>query len=166
MKFFLPLLILVSSFQVYSAETCSRIAKINYQQVLVDAGSDKRGEGLRFYLEKDPISKELLDEYQEKNKPTLLSKSASTAGSILLFTGLIQTNKKSGVQNQNTLLYSGALLIGLSYLMTKTFLYNNEKLLKEAVDQYNKRNRPKIFFSPYSEDGRSTGIGIGIQRGF
>lgn len=166
MKFFILLLLIFTNTAVNAAQTCSRIAKINYQQVLVDAGSDKRGEGLRFYLEKDPVSKELLDEYQEKNKPTILSRSASTAGSILLFTGLIQTNKKSGVQNQNTLLYSGALLIGLSYLMTKTFLYNNEKLLKESIDQYNKRNRPKIFFSPYSDNGRSTGIGIGIQRGF
>lgn len=150
----------------YAAETCSRVAIINYQKVLVDASSNKQGEGLRFYLEKDPISKELLDKYQAKSKPTLFSASASTAGSLLVFGGLIQTNNGAGFQDSNTLIYSGAILIALSYLTSKTQQYSNEKILKEAIDQYNTRNTPRIYFSPYINNNDNSGLGFGFQQEF
>lgn len=146
-----------------AVETCSRVAVINYQEVLVDAGSNKKGEGLRYYLEKDPISKELLDEYQERNRPSLWSAGASTLGSLMLLAGLTQTDGSS--TNRRNLLYGGGILIGITYLTSKTMQYNNEGILKQAVDQYNKRNRPKIFFSPYSDNG-STGFGVGINQEF
>ena len=57
----------------YGADTCSRVATINYQEVLVDLSNKNRGEGLRYYLEKDQISEDLLDEYQKNNRPTLRS---------------------------------------------------------------------------------------------
>lgn len=151
---------------VFSAETCSRVAIVNYQKVLVDASSNKQGEGLRFYLDKDPISRELLDKYQKENKPTLFSASASTAGSLLLFAGLIQTNNGAGFQDSNTLIYSGAILIALSYLTSKTQQYSNEKILKEAIDQYNTRNTPRIYFSPYKNNNDTSGLGFGFQQEF
>ena len=148
----------------FSAEVCSRRAIVNYQEILVDGGSNKKGEGLRFYLEKDKNSKELLDEYQSKNKPTIWAAATSTFGSLMIFSGLLQTNESEGVQNRNTLLFSGGILVALSYLVTKTTQYNNEDILKRAVDQYNKRNLPRIYFSPYNNN--SPGIGIGVQQEF
>lgn len=146
----------------FSAETCSRIAIINYQEVLVDAGSNKKGEGLRYYLEKDKNSHKLLDEYQHKNKPTILGAATSTVGSFMILSGLMQTNDSSGLQNKNTLLYGGSILVALSYLTSKTVQYNNEVLLKRAVDQYNKRNLPRIYFSP----GDGKGFGVGVTQEF
>jgi len=165
MRFFI-LLILIYSGNIIATETCSRVATINYQEVLVDAGSGKMGEGLRFYLEKDPESKKLLNEYQERNKPTIWSASASTVGSFLVLSSLLQTNESSGLQNKNTLLYSGVMLIALSYLTSKTMKYSNEKYLKEAVDQYNKRNSPRIYFSPFKDNNGQNGVGFGVQQRF
>ena len=68
--FFRSVIILILSIQIgYCAETCSRKAIVNYQEILVDGGSNKKGEGLRFYLEKDKYSKELLDKYQGSSIP-------------------------------------------------------------------------------------------------
>lgn len=156
---------LLLCFLTFADETCSRVAVVNYQEILVDSGSSKKGEGLRFYLEKDPESKKLLDTYQEKNKPSTWSAAASTFGSFLIFSSLLQTNKTDGFANRDSLLYSGAILIATSYLTSKTLQYNNEVYLKQAVDQYNKRNNPKIFFSPYA-DGNTTGLGVGITKDF
>ena len=167
MKIILLLFISVLSTQLIAAEICSRVATINYQEVLVDAGSDKPGEGLRFYLEKEPESKSLLDEYQEKNKPTLLNASASTLGSLLVLASLMQTGSDQSVQNRNNLLYGGFSLIALSYLSTKTRQLNNEKLLEESIEQYNKRNKPRIYFYPHKDNNsKSSGLGLGIQRDF
>jgi hypothetical protein len=166
MKALIIFLLFTNSIIVHANQTCSRVATINYQNVLVDAGSNKRGEGLRFYLEKDPASKTLLNEYQEKDKPTIFSASASTAGSILILSGLLQTNQSSGIQNSNTLIYGGALLVALSYLTSKTLQFSNEKILKEAVDQYNKRNTPRIYFSPYKDNNGNSSVGFGMQQEF
>lgn len=159
--------ILISTLSTCLAvDTCSRVAVVNYQEVLVDAGTGKMGEGLRFYLERDPVSKKLLDEYQEKNKPTIWRASASTVGSLFILASLSQTSEETGIQNKNTLLYTGGALIALSYLTSKTLKYSNEKILKSAVDHYNKRNSPHIYFSPYKDNNNSTGIGVGLQQEF
>jgi hypothetical protein len=165
MKLFLFIIFLLP-FSSFAQETCSRVATINYQKVLVDAGSNKKGEGLRFYLEKDPISEKLIDQYQAENKPTIFSASTSTAGSILVLAGLLQTNKSEGIQNNNTLIYGGSILIALSYLSSKTMKFNSERLLDQAVKQYNKRNSPKIYFSPFINDGGESSLGLGLQQEF
>jgi hypothetical protein len=146
----------------YCAETCSRIAIINYQEVLVDAGSNKKGEGLRYYLEKDSNSQKLLDEYQDRNKPTVWGAATSTIGSFMILSGLMQTNDSDGIQNKNTLMFGGGILVALSYLTSKTIQFNNEVLLKRSVDQYNKRNLPRIYLSP--TDGK--GFGVGVSQDF
>lgn len=156
------LVFLIFSHGINAAETCSRIATINYQEVLVDAGSGKLGEGLRFYLEKDSNSKKLLDEYQQKSAPTIISASASTAGSLLILGGLLSSSN----QGRANLIYGGAILIALSYLTSKTLQYNNEELLQKSIEQYNKRNRPHIYFSPLQDNNGSPGFGVGLQKGF
>lgn len=159
-------LLLSTSGRVFADSTCSRVATVNYQEILVDAGTGKMGEGLRFYLEKDPESLELLDEYQKKNKPTLWSAGASTVGSLMILGGLLQSGDQSSVGDRNTLFTGGAILVTLSYLMTKTVKLNNEKYLKLAIDQYNKRNSPRIYFSPFRDNNGESGVGFGLQKEF
>lgn len=162
-------LILLFIFFIQSAfadGTCSRVATINYQEVLVDAGSGKMGEGLRFYLEKDPESKKLLDTYQKKNKPTLWSAAASTTGSLFILTSILSTNDTADEQTKSSMLYGGVMLVALSYLISKTMQYSNEKYLQRAIDQYNKRNSPRIYFSPYKDHNGDSGVGLGVTRGF
>jgi hypothetical protein len=168
MSFMFRMLILFSLFifnPSHAAETCSRVAIINYQEVLVDAGSNKKGEGLRFYLEKDTQSKSLLDKYQKKNRPTIWGATTSTAGSLMILSGLVQTSSNTNSQNKNSLILGGGILVALSYLTSKTIQYNNEALLKNSIDQYNKRNLPRIYFSPTQDNGK-LGIGLGVNQDF
>lgn len=165
MKMFISLLLMLST-TIYAGETCSRVATINYQEVLVDAGTGKMGEGLRFYLEKDPISKSLLNKYQKLNKPSRWSASASTFGSLAIVASLLQNEEASGLGSKSTLLYGGVMLISLSYLTSKTVKFSNEKILKQAIDQYNKGNSPRIYFSPFKDKTGSTGLGFGLNGRF
>ena len=162
----LSLLILSATlvFPLWGAETCSRVATINYQEVLVDVSSSNQGEGLRYYLEKDQIAKELLNEYQDNNRPTWKSAAMSTLGSAMILGGFLRTNEGDNetLTSRNFLLFGGATLIGVSYLITKTNQVNNEYLLLKSVEEYNKRNTPRIFFAP-TDDGKGLGLGVGQE---
>ncbi len=159
--------IILISPTAWAGETCSRVAVINYQEVLVDVSSYNQGEGLRYYLQKDPVAKELLDEYQDNNKPTWQGASVSTLGSAMILAGLLRTGEgdNEGLTNRNFLLFGGAGIIAVSYLISKTNQYNNEHLLLKSIEEYNKRNTPRIFFSPTDpKDG--PGLGMGVTREF
>ncbi len=149
------------------ADSCSRTATINYQEVLVDVSNNCRGEGLRYYLEKDPIAKELLDEYQKNNKPTWKRAALSTVGSAMILAGVLRTNEGENetLTGRNSLIFGGAILVAVSYLISKTNQYNNEYLLLKSIDEYNKRNTPKIFFSP-DEQGEGVNVGVGVSKEF
>lgn len=161
------LILLFSSLPALGVETCSREATINYQEVLVDVSSKGRGEGLRYYLEKDPIAEELLNEYQENNRPTWKSAALSTLGSAMILGGLLRTSggESETLTQRNSLIFGGATLIAVSYLISKTNQYNNEYLLLKSIEEYNKRNTPKIFFSP-TDPRNGLGLGIGIGQEF
>lgn len=152
---FISLLIIFILFcgPTYADDVCSRTATINYQDVLVDTSSSKLGEGLRFYLDKDPEAKKLLDKYQENNKIRRLDAVVSTAGSGMIIFGLFQSSKQDSSKflNRESLIYSGIGLILLSYLVSRTIQYNNEKYLIRSIDEYNKRNTPRIYFNPTSQ---------------
>lgn len=157
------LISLIFSTALFGAETCSRVATINYQEVLVDVSSNNRGEGLRYYLEKDEVAKALLNEYQENNRPTWKSAALSTVGTALMIGGLLKTSSGEGesITSRNFLLFGGATMIAVSYLISKTNQYNNEYLLLKSVEEYNKRNTPKIYFSPTDpKDGLGGGVGV------
>jgi hypothetical protein len=150
----------------HAAETCSRVATINYQDILVDLSTKNRGEGLRYYLEKDQISKELLDEYQKNNRPTWKSAALSTLGTAMVLGGLLRTSdgQENTLTSRNFLLFGGATMIAVSYLIYKTNQYNNEYLLLKSVEEYNKRNTPKIFLTPTDpKNGIGAGVGIGQE---
>lgn len=161
---FILILSAIFSTQIWAAETCSRVAIINYQEVLVDVSTSNRGEGLRYYLEKDQIAKELLDQYRDNNRTTWRSAAMSTLGSGMILGSILRTNsgENETLTNRNFLLFGGATLIGVSYLISKTNQVNNEYLLEKSVEEYNKRNTPKIFFSP-TDDGKGLGFGVGQE---
>lgn len=163
-KLSLLFLSVLISAQTWATETCSRVATINYQEVLVDVSSSNRGEGLRYYLEKDQIATELLNEYQDNNRSTWKSAAMSTLGSAMMLGGLLRTNQGENetFTNKNFLLFGGATLIGVSYLISKTNQYTNEYLLSKSVEEYNKRNTPRIFFAP-TDDGAGLGFGVGQE---
>lgn len=164
MRFFVIALFLSNSLS-YSAEICSRIAKINFQEVLVDAGDGRKAEGLRFYLEKDPIAKDLLNEYQDINRPSVWSVATSTLGSLMILTGIFQTGD-SNASSKNNLIFSGVAVIGINYLINKTISQNSEKILNKAIEQYNKRNLPKIYFNPYIDNSNNLGASAGLTQRF
>jgi hypothetical protein len=149
-----------------AAETCSRVATINYQEVLVDASSTNKGEGLRYYLEKDHVAKELLDEYQDNNKPSIRSAAMSTTGAAMIIGSFFSTGENGhGITDRNFLLFGGLTLIGINYLISKTNQYHNEHLLSRSVEEYNKRNTPRIFFSP-TDPRAGAGLGLGVGQEF
>lgn len=167
LKLTIILLSIILFLPAWGAETCSRVATINYQEVLVDVSSNKRGEGLRYYLEKDPVSKELLDEYQENNRPTWKSAAMSTLGTGMILGGFLRSNegREEAITSRTSLLFGGAALIAISYLISKTNQYNNEYLLTKSVEEYNKRNTPRIYLSP-TDPQNGFGVGVGVGQEF
>ena len=126
-------------------ETCSRTAIINHQEVLVDTNSNQKGEGLRFYLEKDPKAEEYLNKYQNKNKIRWQNAVMGTAGTGMLLSGLLINSNSNTKQ---TLYVSGASLILVNFLVARTLEMANEQNLLKAIEEYNKRNLPRIYFNP------------------
>lgn len=150
-----------------SGQTCGRTALINYQEILVDLSSKNRGEGLRYYLEKDPISEHLLNEYQKNNRPTWRNAALSTLGSAMILSGVLTNQENGGGQftNKNFLIFGGMTMIAVSYLTLKTNQYKNEYLFLKSIEEYNKRNTPKIYFSP-TGFGQNMGGGLGVRQNF
>lgn len=156
----------VATLPLWAAETCSRVAVINYQEVLVDVSSKNQGEGLRYYLEKDQIAKDFLNEYQNNNRPTWRSAALSTLGTGLIFGGILQSSGGSStVNSRNFLLLGGATMIAVSYLISKTNQYTNEYLLTKSIEEYNKRNTPRIYFAP-TDPKSGLGVGVGVEKEF
>lgn len=150
-----------------AAETCSRTAIINYQEILIDTDSTRRGEGLRYYLEKDDVALQYLDKYQEGVEMKWHSALAGTAGTGLLIAGLF-TNSTS--DSKSMMYIGGATLLALNFLIAKTLSTANEQNLIKAVEEYNKRNLPRIELqTPGSnayQQTQSWGIGLSKQWSF
>ena len=151
-----------------AADTCSRSAIVNYQEVLVDASSSNRGEGLRYYLQRDPVAKKLLNEYQQNNRPRWQGAALSTFGTATVLAGFLRSNegKNETFTGRNTLVFGGLTMIAVSYLISRTNQYNNEWLLQRAIEEHNKRNTPRIYFSADPDSSNSTGFGMGMQKEF
>ncbi|MFP5457389.1 MAG: hypothetical protein ACLGG7_01545 [Bacteriovoracia bacterium] len=154
--------------QAQGAESCSRVAIVNYQEVLVDASSSNRGEGLRYYLQRDPEAKKLLDEYQNNNRPRWQSAALSTFGTAVTLAGFLRSNEGENevITGRNTLILGGITMIAVSYLISRTNQYNNEWLLQRAIEEHNKRNTPRIFFSADPNRNQGTNFGLGVQKEF
>jgi hypothetical protein len=164
-----PTVLIIFAFygHAFAAETCSRVATINYQEVLVDVSSNNRGEGLRYYIEKDELAKDLLNEYQENNKPSWKTAALSTVGTGMIIAGILRTGtgENEAFTNRYNLLIGGFSMIAISYLISRTNQYKNEFLLQKSVDEYNKRNTPKIYLTPLDTQ-KGLGIGVGLGQEF
>lgn len=145
-------------------ETCSRIAIVNYQEVLVDANSSQKGEGLRFYLEKDKTAESYLNAYQDGAKVKWHNAVMGTAGTGMIIAGLF-TNSTSN--NKESLLIGGAAMILVNFLISKTQETANEQNLRRAVDEYNQRNLPRINFgeeSSFYDDRPPSATGVALSK--
>ena len=112
----------------WAKETCSRVALINFQEILVDTSANEKGEGLRFYLEKDPIAKSYLDRYQSGTGIKWQNAVLGTLGSLLILGGFLTSDKK----REQTFLVSGATIIGVNFLVAKTLDHVNEENLEKG----------------------------------
>ena len=140
---FLIILVLFSP-SVQGVDICSRTAIINYQEVLVDTNNNQKGEGLRHYLEKDETAKHYLDLYQEGTKVKWQNTIVGPLSVGLILTGLTLDDRKT----KRSLLFSGATLMLINFLVAATLDKANEQNLTRAIEEYNRRNFPKIHFSP------------------
>jgi hypothetical protein len=146
-------LILLVSFlvknSVFAAQTCSRVAIINNQEVIVDTISTKKGEGLRYHISKDEIAKSFLDRYQEGHNINWKTATVGTAGSSLILAGFM-TNSSNN--NDKRLIMGGISLLLINFLMAKTLDNTNEVNFNRAIEEYNKRNIPKIILKNIAKD--------------
>lgn len=134
-----------------AAETCSRVAIVNFQEVLVDTNSTQKGEGLRFHIEKDATAVSYLDKYQEGSKIKWHNAILGTTGTTLILSALISNASDN---NKQSLLIGGASMILVNFLVARTLEITNESNLLKAVEEYNKRNLPRIYFGPGSDGSR------------
>lgn len=139
-------------FASFASETCSRIATINYQEILVDPNTSQKGEGLRYYIEKDQIAKEYLDEYQKNTQITWKNALLGSLGTGLMISSLFVDDD----QDKRIYIVSGATMVLLNFLVARTLEITNEQNLNKAVEEYNKRNLPKIFFNPQASNAESS----------
>jgi hypothetical protein len=140
----LVLLILLNSFAYGAENTCSRTAIINHQEILVDTNSTDRGEGLRPYLEKDKVAKSYLDLYQDNSKVRWHSAALGTLGALTIISSFFTSSSES----RRSLMIAGASLMTINFFTAKTLENSNEANLRKAVEEYNKRNIPRIHFDP------------------
>ncbi len=143
--FTIQLILLCFSHLAFSAETCSRTAIINYQEVLVDTNSAQKGDGLRFYLEKDQQAQDFLQKYQQGTRSNWLNAGLGTAGTLMILGGTLATDSQAG---KRSLMIAGASIIVLNFLVAKTLEHQNEKYLHRSIEEYNSRNLPRIDYAP------------------
>lgn len=121
-------------------DTCGRTATVNYQKILIDTNSVQKGDGLRYYLEKDPIAKSYLDKYTSGSSTKWTSAIMGTTGTALILGGILTSGS-----NKKPLIIAGISMITVNFFIARTMEYTNETYLNQAVEEYNKRNLPKIM---------------------
>jgi hypothetical protein len=51
----------------------------------------------------------------------------------------------------------------INFLVAKTMETSNEQNLRKAIEEYNKRNLPKIYYNPDQEDNRGNNPGVSFM---
>lgn len=164
LKYLIILGSLIFSSLSHATQVCSRVAVVNYQEILVDTSSTQKGEGLRYYLEKDQIAKAHLDEYQDGTRIRWQNAALGTVGTGMIVGGLFASDESGA---KKTLLIGGAAMIIVNFFVARTLEFNNEQNLTKAIEEYNKRNLPKIFFYPDgipNDATTSPGLSMGLFK--
>ena len=143
---FLALCVIITQ-QAFAEDTCSRVATINHQEILIDANSQQKGENLRYYLERDPVALSFLDKYKSEGDVKWYNALLGTTGTAMIVAGIINDDDRS---QRNFFLISGVSTLLINYFITRTADTANEKNLIRAIEEYNKRNLPRIEFRPVS----------------
>lgn len=134
---------------LYAEETCGRTALINGQRILVDTNSVQKGEGLKHYIDKDPVAKEYLDIYRQGVGTKWQNAALGTIGTLLVLSGLLIGNDST---NKKAMMVGGASLMVVNFFVARTYENSNENNLHKSVDEYNRRNAPKIFLENSEKD--------------
>lgn len=145
------------------AANCGRTVTIDYQEVLIDNDATRKGEGLRYYLAKDPVALSYLDKYQAGTRIHWANAALGTVGTGLILGASLNSGNRDGQKN---MLISGAVLLALNFLIVKTRDSYNETYLEQAIEEYNRRNIPRIMFEAPSSGQDGTGVGLSIERRF
>lgn len=157
---FLLAIIFIYHSAVSAQETCSRVANVNYQEILVDSNQSQKGEGLRFYLQNDEIAKGYLDSYQKNSARNWPTAALGTLGTGVALTGIFMSDD----QLKQTLLLTGGAMLLVNFLFAKTLMKANETNLIKAIEEYNKRNLPKIQFDPTASNSEKSKSGVDNQK--
>ncbi|MCB9060349.1 MAG: hypothetical protein H6622_02370 [Halobacteriovoraceae bacterium] len=165
-KILILLLFVSLTLKGWCVEICSRTAVINGQKILVDLNSGQKGEGLRFYIEKDEKALSYLNLYQKENQkkwPYI------TLGSITLGSFLALAVNDFDRSEKNILIGAGILSLVFNISLNRFSSRQNEKNLIRAIEEYNRRNLPKIDFKSDTNVGRvhsQGGFSLGTQWSF
>ncbi len=163
-KILVIIFVIFSITHCYSVETCSRIAIINYQEILIDTNTTQKGEGLRYHLEKDPIALKYLNAYQEGTKTKLANIAIGTAGSLLVISGALVHSSDTA---QQYLIATGLVTLAVNFIIAKALSSKNEQNLLRAVDEYNKRNLPRVHYGTDLRNARGpSGFSLNFTRSF
>ena len=68
--------------------------------------------------------------------------------------------------SRSPMLIGGATIMIINFLVAKTFENSNEENLNKAIEEYNKRNLPKIYFNPgqSSRKDRDNGVSFLLNK--
>ena len=157
-----PFLIVLVFFGPYAhgIDICSRVAVINFQEVLVDVNNDQKGEGLRHYLDRDETARHYLDLYQEGTKIKWQNTVMGPLSAGLIISGLTLKNDKT----KNSFLVTGTVLMLVNFLVAGTLRKANEEHLHRAIQEYNKRHNPKIHFLPAGPSPPSPSFSFVLEK--
>ena len=144
-----------------SRRACERVGIVNHQEIPLETMSGSKGEGLRSYLEKDKEALHYFNLYQERNQIQPFNTVLGIVGPGLLLTGVIL---ESGVKEKETFLTWGAVLVVTNFLVTRTIQGVGETYLEKAVEEYNKRNFPKIDLNFHTPDSSQKNIALMIKK--
>ena len=125
----------------WAAKPCERVATVNHQEIPLETVSSGKGEGLRPYLEKDENALRHLDRYQERNRIRPFNTLLGIAGPGFLVAGLVLEPRS---EEKKTFLTWGVVLVATNFLVTRAIQGTSESYLEKAVEEYNKRNSPRI----------------------
>ena len=162
-KYGLILINIFLSFSLLANDTCSRVAIINYQEVLVDINSTEKGVGLRNYLEKDKVAEEYLNKYQEGTGLRWQNAALGTLGVGLIIGGI--ASGSNNTERRDTMLVAGATTMLINFLVARTLDITNERNLNRAIEEYNKRNMPKIYYRPINKENAYAPLETGNEFG-